>query len=207
MLLSALKAACDWLAMLVMAVPAAMSGLERRVAPRREDIFVFWGQLAGLVPGIPGRFIRRAYYRMTLERCGKNCDIAFLAWFSHRTARLGGNVYIGPQAIVGTATIEDGTLIGSRASILSGSRQHEHDSDGGLRPFDPDLAERVRVGPYAWIGEGALIMANVGARSIVAAGTVVSSPVPDGVVVAGNPCRFVRNVGQGNGSSSKAAAQ
>ena len=207
MLLRALKAVGDGLALLVMAVPAAMSGLERRIAPRREDVFVFWGQFAGLVPGTPGRFIRRAYYRMTLEQCGGGCDIGFLAWCSHRTARLGRNVYVGPQAIIGTATIDEGSLIGSRASILSGSRQHEHDGDGRLQPFNPDLAERVRIGPHAWIGEGALIMANVGARSIVAAGAVVSSPVPDGVVVAGNPCRFVRNVGRGNGSPDQAAAQ
>jgi acetyltransferase-like isoleucine patch superfamily enzyme len=201
----AIKTAGNWIALLVMALPAGTSGLERRLAPRREDAFVFWGQAVGLVPGMLGRFLRRAYYRMTLEQCSDDCDIGFLAWFSHRTARLGRNVYIGPCAIVGTATIGDGAMIGSRASILSGSRQHEHGADGRLQAFSHDRAERVQVGPHAWIGEGALIMASVGARSIVAAGAVVSAAVPDDVVVAGNPCRFVRTLGQGG--ADRAAAR
>ena len=45
-------------------------------------------------------------------------------------------------------------------------------------------------------GEGAVVMANVGAQCMVAAGAVVSSPVPDGIMVAGNPARFVRKVAE-----------
>jgi acetyltransferase-like isoleucine patch superfamily enzyme len=188
--------------MLLMAIPAACSGIEAHVAPAREEVFVFWGQLVGLVPGILGRFLRRAYYRLTLERCALDCDIGFLAWFSHRSARVGRKVYIGPQAIVGTATLGDGAMIGSRASILSGAHQHAHDERGELQPFTFERAERIEVGPHAWIGEGALIMANVGAGSIVAAGAVVSTPVPDRVVVAGNPFRFVRSLAPESGRSA-----
>jgi acetyltransferase-like isoleucine patch superfamily enzyme len=200
----ALKMAGNGLAWLLMALPAACSGLEGHIASGREDVFVFWGQLVGLVPGIAGRFIRRAYYRMTLDSCEWECDIGFLAWFSHRGARVGRNVYIGPAAIIGMATLGDGVMIGSRASILSGSRQHVHDEDGQLQPFSFARAERVEVGAHAWIGEGALIMANIGAGSIVAAGAVVSTPVPTGVVVAGNPCRFVRALPAKNGSHAAA---
>jgi acetyltransferase-like isoleucine patch superfamily enzyme len=200
----ALKTAGNGAAMLLMALPAACSGIEARVASRREDVFVFWGQLVALVPGILGRFLRRAYYRMTLEQCALDCDIGFLAWFSHRSARVGRNVYIGPQAIVGTASLGDGAMIGSRASILSGAHQHVHNDQGELQPFSLERAERVEVGSHAWIGEGALIMASVGAHSIVAAGAVVSVPVPDRVVVAGNPCRFVRSL---RPEGSRAAAQ
>jgi acetyltransferase-like isoleucine patch superfamily enzyme len=194
LLRSALKGAGNGTAILLMAIPAAFSAIEAHLAPTREDVFVFWGQLVGLVPGILGRYLRRAYYRLTLEQCALDCDIGFLAWFSHRNARVGRKVYIGPQAIVGTATLGEGAMIGSRASILSGSRQHVHDGSGELQPFSFDRATRVEVGAHAWVGEGALIMANVGAGSIVAAGAVVSTPVPDRVVVAGNPCRFVRSL-------------
>jgi acetyltransferase-like isoleucine patch superfamily enzyme len=202
---NALKTAGNGFAWLLMALPAACSGLEGHIAVGREDVFVFWGQLVGLVPGIAGRFLRRAYYRMTLDHCDWECDIGFLAWFSHRSARVGRNVYIGPSAIIGTATLGEGVMIGSRASILSGSRQHVHDEQGRLEPFSLERTERVEVGAHAWIGEGALIMANIGAGSIVAAGAVVSAPVPAGVVVAGNPCRFVRALQPGN--NSHAAAQ
>jgi acetyltransferase-like isoleucine patch superfamily enzyme len=37
-------------------------------------------------------------------------------------------------------------------------------------------------------------MADVGSRSIVGAGSVVSTSVPDGCLVAGNPARFLRRL-------------
>jgi len=191
----AVKGLGNALALAVMAIPAAASLIEQHLSPRREDVFVFWGQCVGLVPGMPGRFLRRAYYRMTLERCPLDCDIGFMAWFSHRGGRIGQGVYIGPQAIIGTATIDDGAMIGSRASILSGMRQHSHGADGRLSAFDLAAADRVHVGANAWIGEAALVMASVGAGAIVSAGAVVSTPVPEHVVVGGNPARFVRRLG------------
>ena len=50
----------------------------------------------------------------------------------------------------------------------------------------------VRVGENAWIGNGAIVMADVGARSVVAAGSVVTQPVPDDCVVGGNPARVLK---------------
>ena len=87
----AIKAAGNGLALVVMALPAAASAIEFHLAPQREDIFVFWGQFISLIPGIPGRYLRRAYYRMTLERCTLDCDIGFMAWFSHRGGRAGSH--------------------------------------------------------------------------------------------------------------------
>jgi hypothetical protein len=51
----AIKAAGNGAALLLMGLAAASSGIERRLAPGREDVFVFWGQLVSLVPGIAGR--------------------------------------------------------------------------------------------------------------------------------------------------------
>ncbi len=201
---AAINAVFNGLALAIMALPAAMSAVEFRLAPEREDIFVFWGQFASLIPGIPGRYLRRAYYRMTLERCTLDCDIGFMAWFSHRGGRVGHRVYIGPQAIIGMATIDDGAMIGSRASVLSGTRQHRHGPDGRLEAFSLAAAQRVHIGHDAWIGEAALVMADVGAGAIVAAGAVVSSPVPEKVVVGGNPARFVRRLAP-DGDASRPA--
>jgi serine acetyltransferase len=39
-----------------------------------------------------------------------------------------------------------------------------------------------------------VIMADVGPRCMVAAGAVVAAPLPEGVMVAGNPARFVRRI-------------
>ena len=45
-----------------------------------------------------------------------------------------------------------------------------------------------------WIGEGAILMADVGDGAMVSAGAVVSAPVPKRVMVAGNPARFVKKL-------------
>jgi virginiamycin A acetyltransferase len=41
------------------------------------------------------------------------------------------------------------------------------------------------------VGEGAIIMADVGSRCIVSAGAVVIKPAPDASVLGGNPARVL----------------
>jgi acetyltransferase-like isoleucine patch superfamily enzyme len=50
----------------------------------------------------------------------------------------------------------------------------------------------------AKIGSNSTVLpgVTVGARALVAAGSVVVDDVPDGAVVAGSPARFVRWVGE-----------
>ena len=71
--------------------------------------------------GIVGIFIRRAFYRLTLEHCAGSFSIGFGAVFSHRQARVEHDAYVGPYAIVGSCRLGRGCLIGSRSSILSGA--------------------------------------------------------------------------------------
>jgi acetyltransferase-like isoleucine patch superfamily enzyme len=54
-------------------------------------------------------------------------------------------------------------------------------------------AKPVRIGPYAWIGAGAMVLKGVriGANAIVGAGAVVMQNVPADAVVVGNPARVV----------------
>lgn len=159
-----------------------------------EAAFTFWSQLYALVPGSPGVFVRRAFYRQTLDRCTGTFYIGFGAIFSHRETVVEEAVYIGPYAIVGSARLRCGCLIGSRAGIISGSALHELDANGRRAPTDRRRLRQIEIGEGAWIGEGSLVMADVGRSATVAAGAVVSSPVMPGVVVAGNPSRFVRHV-------------
>lgn len=159
-----------------------------------EKTFVFWANLLSLVPGDPGVYLRRSYYRQTLAHCSSRCFIGFGAMFAHQQASVEDDVYIGSYALIGAARLRRGCLIGSRASLLSGGELHEFLPDGSLKPYDSARLRQIEVGESAWIGEGAILMANVGSRSIIAAGTVVANDVPSGVVMAGNPARFVRRV-------------
>ncbi len=159
-----------------------------------ESVFQFWTQFFSMVPGPPGVFLRRAFYRLTLERCTGTFFVGFGALFSHRAAIIEDAVYVGPYAIVGSSRLRRGCLIGSRAGIISGSGLHELTADGLRAPTDIRRLRQVEIGEGAWIGEGALVMADVGRLATVAAGSVVSSPIIAGVVVAGNPARFIRHL-------------
>lgn len=64
-------------------------------------------------------------------------------------------------------------------------------------PRKLDLDERpVRIDDDAWIGAGAFVMRGVkiGARAIVAAGSVVTKDVAADAVVAGNPALLVKTI-------------
>lgn len=65
------------------------------------------------------------------------------------------------------------------------------DGSGGERP--PLVAEPVFIGDDARIGIGAIILkgARVGAGARIGAGAVVTSDVPPGASVAGNPARII----------------
>jgi virginiamycin A acetyltransferase len=150
-----------------------------------EHWFGACAELLSLLPGWPGSMVRKAFYRATLRACASRAYISFGALIVHRTAAIGRNAYIGPYSIIGAASIGDDVKIASRASILSGRRQHDVGGDGRADAA-PRLSE-VSIGDGSWIGEGAIVMANVGRNSIVGAGSVVVRDVADGVTVVGNP--------------------
>jgi maltose O-acetyltransferase len=47
-----------------------------------------------------------------------------------------------------------------------------------------------------WVGGGVIICpgVNIGSRSVIGAGSVVTRDVPEGVFAAGNPCRVIREI-------------
>lgn len=185
-----LKACARGLSLAAALGPAATCWLEAAVSGG-ETLFRLWAQSVALLPGLPGDYLRVGFYRLTLAACSPDASIAFLSQFSHRQAEVGSGVYIGVGALIGTATLGEGCMIGSRASIPSGGSQHWFDDRGRLTPSDPRAFRRVRVGAHTWVGEAAVVMADVGSRCVICAGAVVSSPIPDEVVVAGNPARAV----------------
>jgi carbonic anhydrase/acetyltransferase-like protein (isoleucine patch superfamily) len=186
------KSALNVVAMILMAPAAATCWLQERVLPGIA-VFTFWSHVVSQLPGYPGVFLRRGFYRLMLDACAENVRIEFGA-IVNRRATVGAGAYIGTYALLGWVQVGRNALIGSRVSIPSGDRQHHFLPNGTWSPTEDANMRCVSIGDNTWIGEGAVVMADVGGQCMVAAGAVVSSPVPDGILVAGNPARFVRRV-------------
>jgi virginiamycin A acetyltransferase len=157
----------------------------------KEAVFVGFGQFLSLFPGLVGSYLRSAYYFATLEECSWEVHIGLGSYFPHRAARVGCNVAIGAYCVIGNVSIDDGVMVASRVSMSSGKRQHLDDSGylSSQARFD-----KITIGRNSWIGEGAIILASVGADCVVAAGSVVITDTPTGQLVAGNPSKLIREL-------------
>jgi acetyltransferase-like isoleucine patch superfamily enzyme len=154
--------------------------------------FSGWSQTFSLLPGLTGNYLRRAFYWWVLPACGDGACICFGTIFSHATARIGRNVYVGPFCSLGDVTLEEDVLLGSHVSITNGSGQHGIDRlDIPIRE-QPGVWPHITIGHDTWIGDRAIIMADVGKHCVIGAGSVVTKPIPDYAIALGAPARVVR---------------
>lgn len=179
----------------LLALPMAITcWLETALSKHSESIFSFWTHVYSILPGLPGVFLRRAFYSLTLEKCSLNSYIGFGTIFAHRSTIVEDNVYTGIYCSIGSAHLGKNCLIGSHSSLLSGNTQHvRNDDNGEWMPFSSDNINRINIAENVWIGEGAILLASIGKGSLVAAGAVVNTNVKANIVVAGNPARFVKS--------------
>lgn len=107
--------------------------------------------------------------------------------------RVGGNVHIGRLVLFDLSaplSIEDDAVVSMGSIILT----HADVGNRPLRDAFPRRVEETRIGAGSWVGASATILGgcHIGREAVVAAGTVVTKPVPDYAVVAGVPARIVR---------------
>jgi acetyltransferase-like isoleucine patch superfamily enzyme len=155
---------------------------------RWRTAYVCFAQALALAPGIVGSYLRVAYYGFTLEGVGPDCHISLGSYFAQPTASLGPKVGIGAYCVLGSVDIGEGSLLASMVQILSGTRQHSRDDSGRLTD-QGRVFRRISIGPHCWIGAGAIISADVGAKTTIGPGSVVTSDLPSGSTVSGNPAR------------------
>src|SRR5436305_1746670 len=186
-----LKTLADALA-LMLVLPAFLLYLLGALTAGRERSFPGWSQAFSLLPGTTGVYLRRAFYRLVLPRCASGSWIGFGTVFSHPTASVGRNVYIGINCCLGDVTLEDDVLLGSHVSVMNGGSQH------GIERLDVPIREqpgtwvRVTIGQDSWIGDRAVVLADIGHHCVIGAGSVVTKPSPDYAIAVGSPARVLR---------------
>jgi acetyltransferase-like isoleucine patch superfamily enzyme len=171
----------------LVALPGAVLSILEEHTLKTDLAFHFGANLVALVPGLPGDFIRAAYYVMTLKSFHPTATVNFGSYFSSREATMGAKAGMGAYCIIGEVSIGPRVRLASRVSIVSGL--HEH---GNTATYDHEQVHRptrVIIGADAWIGEGAVVGADVGEKAIVAVGAIVVRPVPSGALAMGNPAR------------------
>lgn len=107
---------------------------------------------------------------------------------------LGSNSFINYDAILldcAPITIGDDVSIGPRTQLLTALHPME---DHQARRDRWESAAPISIGNNVWLGGGVIVCPGVqiGANSVIGAGSVVTRDIPPGTFAAGNPCRVIR---------------
>ncbi len=121
------------------------------------------------------------------------------------TFAVGGNLYIGKDSGLSGALIycKQSVIIGAHVGI--GANVTIFDTDfHPLNPYERVMqsssiyaeSQPVIIDDYAWIGANVMILkgVHIGRGSVIGAGSVVTSDVPELSIYAGNPAKFIRKI-------------
>lgn len=157
-----------------------------------DFIFRTCSELLSIVPYLFGVIMRYEFYRLTLTRCGRNVSIGFGTILFYRDIEIGDHVNIGNYNVIHYCDFGSYVLISDLCQFLSGSRYHHHASIDKPMALQGGKLRRIAIHDDTWIGAGAIVMNDVKKGGIVGAGAVVTKPVAEYTIVAGNPARPIR---------------
>lgn len=160
---------------------------------KSDYVFQACSQFLSLFPGIPGNYLRQQFYCLSLAECYDDCCIEFGTRLNQRGIELGHRVYIGTNCCIGLCRLEDDVMLGSNVDLLSGKNQHFFDNICMPIREQGGVLEKIIVGQDCWLGNSSVVMANVGQKTIVAAGSVVVKNMPSYSIVGGNPAKVLRS--------------
>lgn len=175
----------------VATIPAYLFYLAKASLLGHGRAYAGLSQLASRWEGLLGIYLRRALFRRVIAHLGHDVVISYGTLLNRRSIEIGDNVYIGGYSVLGDVRVGKNALIADQVIIPSGSGQH------GIRRLDIPMRDQpgeirvIRLGEDCWIGSNAVVMADVGDHSIVAAGAVVTTKVAPYKIVAGNPARVI----------------
>ncbi|WP_205957610.1 sugar O-acetyltransferase [Pantoea stewartii] len=145
---------------------------------------------------VTNRQLRDEILHSLLGRHGENITVEgpFYCDYGYNI-EIGDNFYANVNFTVldgAKVTIGDNVFIAPNVGIYTAG----HPLDAGRRNKGLEYAHPVTIGNNVWIGAGVSVLPGVtiGSDSVIGAGAVVLRNVPEGVLVAGNPARVVREI-------------
>jgi acetyltransferase-like isoleucine patch superfamily enzyme len=113
--------------------------------------------------------------------------------------RPGSMLFADPSDNGAGITIEDDVLIGSGVHFYVGNHKF---TDPTVPIIDQGHSgsHQIILKKGCWIGANVIILQGViiGGNSVIGAGSVVTSSIPDAVIAAGNPCKIIRIIDSKN---------
>jgi len=138
--------------------------------------------------------IRDLLSQITGSEIDKSVDVFTPLYINYgKHTKIGKNVFINFDCTfldLGGITIEDNVLIAPKVSLLSEGHPVSPQNRHSL------MVGHIHIKKNSWIGAGAIILQGVtiGENSIVAAGAVVSTNVPDNTIVGGIPAKVIKEI-------------
>ena len=134
---------------------------------------------------------RRQVLSLILGQAFGDHVTVYSSLFSKKSITISDNCYIGFDCNFGDVHIGRNVIIADNVIIMSGGHQHDTRNNESVPNDQLGKFQKVTIGDGAWIGAGAIIMADVGRYAIVGAGSVVTKPVLDNHVVVGVPAKLI----------------
>lgn len=145
----------------------------------------------GMVIAIGDNYIRSEKFQELLELGVTPVTVVHPTAHISPFAKIGQGVMVLAHATINPGTVlEDNVCVNTSASV-------DHDNHLAYSCHilpNATLAGTVRIGEYAYVGSGAVVIPNLTVHkfSYLGAGAVAIKDVPEGVVSAGNPAAQIR---------------
>jgi len=174
----------------------------REIGPARAVRFLFM-----TLAMIPYRLalvpqVRAALLRLLGARISRRAIVHDVRFFNLYRRGLGGlevgeDCFLGDECLLDLAEairLEDQVTLAERVLVLTHTNVGY--ADHPLQKFFPPVARPVVIRAGSFVGAGAILLPGVtiGRKAFVAAGSVVTTDVADGMLVAGVPARVVRAI-------------
>lgn len=161
------------------------------ISKRKHSDFQAIIQTVCWLPGGVGTRVRVMLLRWMGCQCSDRIAIEIGTLFYDPRVEIGEHVLVGSFCNVGWARIEDYVMLASGVYVMCGRKAHFYERTDIPIALQGGSNSQVRVGYGTWVGSRAIIMADVGEECVIAAGAVVTKPVPAWSIAAGVPARVV----------------